>query len=317
MRTGSSLTLLAQAASDVLTLGPQVEFTDDTSFGAGGTILFVRGDGTVVYNGTTDYQGTISINNANFRVNGQINNASIFVCRNRNFSLQRGKLSGTGILNGNVFVNSGIISPEVGGSLSLGSLQLNPADPINDTLGSLVHIEIDSTSTPSVVNVTGPAILAGVLEINLDPNAQPGTYVILSSSGITGTFDSVTFTGKTPNYKISYLPLGNPTFVQLDFLGYPPADILAPPSNLQGKQKKNDFGLEYELYNQVTWTPSPSANISGYIVYRDGNKIAQLNAATLTYKDHNRKKGSSYIYSITAFDSSGNESSPVNIVIKP
>ena len=46
-------------AGDLLTLGDQVAFTDDTIFGAGGTSVFVTGNGTVVYNGTTDYQGTI------------------------------------------------------------------------------------------------------------------------------------------------------------------------------------------------------------------------------------------------------------------
>ena len=103
--------------------------------------------------------------------------------------------------------------------------------------------------------------------------------------------------------------------MQLDFLGYP--SDLQPPSNLQGKQKKNDFGLEYELYNQLTWTPSPSAEIVGYFIYRDGKKIAMVNAALYAYKDHNRKKGVSYSYAITAFNSADSESSPVNIVITP
>ena len=219
LRTGSSLTFMAQDAGDLLTLGDQVAFTDDTTFGGGGTNVFVTGNGTVVYNGTTDYQGTITINNANFKVNGLINTASISVCRNIGFSSQRGTLSGIGTLTGDVFVNSGTISPDTGGTLTLGSLTLNSADPINDTLGSLVHIEIDSSGT-SLVSVAGPASLAGTLEIELDPNAQPGTYTILTSSGITGTFDSVTFTGTIPNYSLSYLPVGNPTFVQFDFLGY-------------------------------------------------------------------------------------------------
>lgn len=315
LRTGSSLTLMAQDTGDLLTLGDQVAFTDDTIFGGGGTSIFVRGNGTVIYNGTTDYQGTVTINNANFKVNGQIDTASIFVCRNIGFSSQRGTLSGIGTLTGNVYVNSGTISPDTGGTLTLGSLSLNPADPDNNTLGSLVHIEINSSSTPSTVIVTGPASLAGTLEIALDPNAQPGTYIVLSSSAITGTFESVTFTGTTPNYSLSYLPDGSPSFVQLDFLGYP--NILEPPLNFQGKQKKNNFGLEYELYNQLTWTPSPSAEISGYFIYRDGKKIATVGATTYAYQDHNRKKGVSYNYAITAFISSGSESSPATIIITP
>ncbi len=135
---------MAQDTDDLLTLGDQVSFTDDTSFGQSGTNIFVEGNGTVVYNGTTDYQGSITINNANFKVNGQIDGASISVCRNISFSAQRGTLSGSGTLTGGVFVNSGTISPDTGQTLTLGSLALTSADPINNTLGSLVHIEIDS-----------------------------------------------------------------------------------------------------------------------------------------------------------------------------
>lgn len=312
LRTGSSLTFMANDAADLLTLGEQVAFTDDAVFGAGGTGIFVKGNGTIIYNGTTDYQGTVMINNANFKVNGMINDASLYVCRNMGFSSQRGKLSGIGTLSGDVFVNSGTISPDTGETLTLGSLSLNPADQFSNTLGALVHIEIDSSSTPSTVTVIGPASLAGTLEIDIDPNAEPGIYVILTSSAITGTFDSVIFTGSTPNYSLSYLPIGSPTFVQFDFLGY-----LESPLNLQGKQKKNDFGLQYELYNQLIWTPSPSTEVVGYFIYRNGQKIGTVNASTYSYQDHNRKKGVSYLYAITAFNTACNESSPVSIIITP
>ncbi len=221
LRTGSSLTLMAQNTNDLLTLGTQVAFSDDTIFGQGGTVVFVRGNGTVIYNGTTDYLGSITVNDANFKVNGEIDESSIFVCRD-NISSQRGTLSGTGTLTGNVFVNSGTISPDTGGTLSLGSLILQSAS--GSSLGSLVHININSSGTSSVA-ITGSASLAGILEINLDSSAATGKYNILTSSGITGTFDSVTVTsttGQTPNYTLSYLPVGAPTFVQLNFTGFPP-----------------------------------------------------------------------------------------------
>ncbi|CDR33764.1 hypothetical protein [Criblamydia sequanensis] len=312
LRTGSSLTFLSADVLDLLTLGEGVSFVDDTSFGGGGTSVNVRGNGTVIYNGSTDYQGSIMINNANFKVNGLIDQASIFVCRNTSFSEQRGTLSGVGTITGNVFANSGAISPDAGSTLTLGSLALNSASP--GSLGSLVHIEIDSLSH-SDVNVTGPASLAGTLEIDLDPNAPPGTYTILTSSGITGAFDLVTFTGPTPNYTLSYLPIGNPTFVQLDFMGFP-IDV-EPPSDLQGKQKKNEFATQYELYNQLTWGASPSLDVIGYFIYRDGQRIASVPASTLSYQDHNRKKGVSYSYSVTAFNSSDEESAPITIIIRP
>jgi hypothetical protein len=218
LRTGSSLTLMAQDTGDLLTLGDQVAFTDDTVFGAGGTSVFVKGNGTVIYNGSSDYQGSVTINNANFKVNGTVNNAPIFVCRNISLSAQRGTLSGSGTLTGNVFANSGAIVPDTNATLALGSLSLNAAG--SGSLGSLVHIDINATGT-SLVAVAGPASLAGTLEINLNANAKTGKYTILTSSGITGSFDTIRFTGQTPSYRIAYLPIGAPTFVQLDFSGYP------------------------------------------------------------------------------------------------
>ena len=172
LRNGSSLTLRAQNTNDILTLGNEVSFSDDTNFGAGGTAVFVRGNGTIIYNGTTDYQGTITVNNANFKVNGQIDNASLFICRDSLVS-QRGILSGSGVMTGNVFVNSGSISPDAVGTLTLGSLTLNSAG--SGSLGSLVHINVNSSSA-SLVAVNGPASLAGILEVNLDSNAVPGIY---------------------------------------------------------------------------------------------------------------------------------------------
>lgn len=310
LRTGSSLTFLAADANDLLILDEGVGFIDDTSFGAGGTNVYVRGNGTIVYNGISDYQGTVMINNANFKVNGEINEAAIFVCRNISYSSQRGTLSGKGVLSGNVFVNSGTIAPDSGKTLTLGSLVLSPADLLNNTLGSLVHIDIDSTSTASKVSVNGAASLAGTLEVSIDPNAQTGSYIILTSSGITGMFDRVKFTGTTPIYSLTY----KPTYVQLNYLS---PGVLEPPSNVQGNQKKNSFGFEYELYNHLSWTASPSPEVAGYFIYRNGIKIASLDASAVTYDDHNRRSGVSYHYEITAFNSVGQESAAIEIIIRP
>lgn len=309
LRSGATLTLLAEDTNDLLTLGEGVTFTDDTVFGGFGSGIDVRGNGTVIYNGSTNYPGSIRINNAQFKVNGEIDGASISVCRNIGFSTQRGSLSGIGTLTGHVHVNSGVIYPDAGETLTLGSLSLNPAYPLFNTLGSLVKIEIGTNNTHSQVTVTGTASLAGALEISLDPQALPGIYTLLTSSEITGTFDVVTFTGPTPKYTLIYTP----TMVQLNFLG----SLLSPPTNLQGQQKKNQFGWEYELCNQLKWALSPSPEIAGYSIYRDGEKIAQVSASTSKYNDHHRKKGVTYIYTIKGFGADGSESAPISVVIEP
>ena len=88
-----------------------------------------------------------------------------------------------------------------------------------------------------------------------------------------------------------------------------------PPENLTGAQRTNNFGLQYELCNQLQWGSSPSVGVAGYYVYRNGQKIGTLNSSTLSYKDHNQKSGLSTAYSITAFNGDGTESSEISITI--
>lgn len=100
----------------------------------------------------------------------------------------------------------------------------------------------------------------------------------------------------------------------------PPTSAPPPPSNFQGVQKKNNFAIESELFNQLTWVyPITSSTIVSYKVYRDGVVIAQLPVLQFEYEDHNRTKNVSYTYSITSIDSSGNESSitSANTIIVP
>ena len=95
---------------------------------------------------------------------------------------------------------------------------------------------------------------------------------------------------------------------------FPPPNA---PQNLSGHQKKNDFGLVLERFNRLTWGPNPlGAMAAGYFVYRNGVKIAILPASTLEYEDHNRKKGVTTIYTVTAFDATGGEGSPATISVK-
>lgn len=70
---------------------------------------------------------------------------------------------------------------------------------------------------------------------------------------------------------------------------------------------------EYVLYNQLTWTLSPSPEVIGYFIYRDGMKIATVDAATDSYRD--RPRAAVSVYSVIAFDSDGTTSAPMSITI--
>lgn len=54
-------------------------------------------------------------------------------------------------------------------------------------------------------------------------------------------------------------------------------------------------------------TPSPGCNISGYLVYRNGNQIASVASGT-SYTNIGLNSGTSYSYTIKSYDSGNNES---------
>lgn len=95
-----------------------------------------------------------------------------------------------------------------------------------------------------------------------------------------------------------------------------PITPVLPPSHLLGKQLKNDFGVVKEYYNLLTWHPSLSDDVVGYLLYRDGELIATLGSNILTYQDHNRKKKKAYTYTLKAFDSVGTQSIGISFTVK-
>ncbi len=89
----------------------------------------------------------------------------------------------------------------------------------------------------------------------------------------------------------------------------------SPVSSFAGEQKNNNFGLVTELYNALTWGPSPSTTIVAYQIYRNGTLIATVPATELSYNDNNQKK-QTVTYSIVAIDNVGASSSSTSITIR-
>ena len=171
-------------------------------------------------------------------------------------------------------------------------------------------------STISVIdtNLVVPAVIATVgvgaspFGVAITPDGG-GAYVTSSGASNVTVFNSnmpiPTLVTTIPGFNS---PFGIAIFS-------PPA--AEPPVNLRGSQEKNDFGLVFERFNLLQWEASPSVDppVAGYFVYRDGIKIATLDSSTFEYEDHNRPKGVATLYSITAFDADGEESTPLNISI--
>lgn len=66
---------------------------------------------------------------------------------------------------------------------------------------------------------------------------------------------------------------------------------------------------------ELVWTDSPEADLAGYRVYRSvsGDPMTLVGVETAaTFRDGTVQTGSSYVYEVTAFDGTGNESPRVS-----
>ncbi len=91
--------------------------------------------------------------------------------------------------------------------------------------------------------------------------------------------------------------------------------IPEPVSALQAIQLINDFGVVKEYYNVINWSASPTNDILGYKIYRNGNLIATTDTETLTYSDHNVPKDVAFTYTVNAYNSSDQESDATEVTV--
>lgn len=183
------------------------------------------------------------------------------------------------------------------------------ADPVevvaNGTSKSTITVTLKATEGQPIVGST----------VTLAPNF--GSSIITPASGVSDANGQVTFSvTDTVIETVIYTATDTTNNVviteeaSVSFVEGP-----LPPSRLNGKQKKNDFSVVYELFNLLQWGPSPTSGIEGYYIYRNGVKIAVVGASTFKFEDHNRKKGVTTHYSVTSFIGD-NESTPINVIIK-
>ncbi|HTP01439.1 MAG TPA: choice-of-anchor D domain-containing protein, partial [Anaerolineales bacterium] len=80
-----------------------------------------------------------------------------------------------------------------------------------------------------------------------------------------------------------------------------------PPSRPQHVEATPSGGAQVN----VTWAASSDdTGVRGYTVYRDGQLIATTDASTLEFSDTGVVPSTAYVYTIDAFDASGNHSAP-------
>ena len=197
----------------------------------------------------------------------------------------------------------------VGSPIGVGSIPIAIAITPN---GEYAYVVNFFSNTVSVIRTSSNTVVGSPINVGSEPDAiaitPNGEFVYVANFGN----NNVSVINTTSNTVV-----GSPITVGIgpDAIAITPT-LLSPPEDLTAHQKKNDFGLVYERFNLLRWTASPSSAVAGYFVYRNGIKIAALDASTFKYRDHDRKKGATTLYSVTSFDAAGNESAFANIIIK-
>lgn len=171
-----------------------------------------------------------------------------------------------------------IISIPAGGWMSLQISDNSPTSVVN-SLFSPNGIAWNSFSTVSGMNVSRPigaVSPAGLAVVAWDFNNGMGTQVQASAS----------------------------TFQFID-----------PPATASGRRTMNQFLTQTEVVNQLFWSSSPSSDIAGYKIYRDGALIATVSSNARSYNDPRGSNKARTVYQITAVNSAGEESDPLSVTI--
>jgi DNA-binding beta-propeller fold protein YncE len=202
-----------------------------------------------------------------------------------------------------------IVSPVPVGGFGFDALAVTPDGAFiylanNGDVGDVNNIvKVDAASQTIALSLTEP----GLQTVRFGVAASPdGNFVYI--------------TNNATNELVKVSVSGDAILGTLSGLGSSPFGIAitpnpAAPLDLKGSQKKNDFRVIYELYNRLTWEPSPSS-IAGYNIYRNGVKIAVLPPTATSFEDHDRKKGEKTIYFVRSFFLSGTESNGAEVVIE-
>ncbi|HEV8051479.1 MAG TPA: hypothetical protein VGP47_03220 [Parachlamydiaceae bacterium] len=102
------------------------------------------------------------------------------------------------------------------------------------------------------------------------------------------------------------------------FPALPPAPPFfpTPPLAIAGTTCTSTFVTQSDTVNVITFTPSIDPTVRRYYVTRNGEFIAVIPAAgPYIYEDHNRNKGVTYIYTVTAVNAENVRSAPIAVVI--
>lgn len=89
--------------------------------------------------------------------------------------------------------------------------------------------------------------------------------------------------------------------------------LVVPPSSLSVTQNSNNFGIFTEYYNTVSWSASTDPNLAGYLIYRNGILIGEVDKTVVHFVDHNRVQSGAVTYGVAAINSEPSQSRIITV----
>jgi hypothetical protein len=89
--------------------------------------------------------------------------------------------------------------------------------------------------------------------------------------------------------------------------------VVLPPSALSVVQTTNNVGVFTEYYNTLSWTASSDPGVVGYLIYRNGMFLEQVDASVLSIVDHNMVQTGAVTYGVSAVNVQQSHSAIVNV----
>lgn len=177
--------------------------------------------------------------------------------------------------------------------------------------GKRVFVGNNTSNTVSIIDIATNRV---VKTIELPRESFPN-YVAINPDGtevyvVDNNNNNVTIIDADTETPQNHIPVGNSP-VGVAFIPLP-----QPPTHFYGKRIVDRFFNHTDRIHRLTWRASPDPLVKGYVLYRNGKKIAQISSSNpLTYDDHNRSKNKKDRYHLTAINKVGVQSLPVKMAV--
>ncbi len=202
--------------------------------------------------------------------------------------------------NTDVVVNG---APEYSSTMPVTNALLTFTDGSN---GGVADMMIDATKLELAITNPGVGVHSGIFNF---PDAAGGAIVTFTDTG-----DDVVISGQAHSIWKKEFPAGtitlggnegagNSSMYTVKIVGQGnDVDTIQPstPTSLKAKSSTNKMDL--------SWNASTdNVGVTGYRIYRDGIQVADV--SSITYQDTGLSKNTTYVYTVSAYDTAGNESS--------